>query len=101
MARFARFGIALAVGLAANGVLASEIPASETDRQALTEIAKAQCAVSRARDLQALWTVAEDALGNARRALSNGNRAVAIEQAQLASELAALGIAQKSFPPVR
>lgn len=105
MARLARFGIAFAVGLAANGVLASGIatgiPVSETERQARTAIAAAQRQVNRAREAQALWTVAEEALGNARQALSGGNRALAIQQAQLASELAALGIAEKSFPPVR
>lgn len=79
----------------------SEISVSETDHRARVAIAEAQRAVSRAGEAQALWTVAEEALGNARRALSNGNRALAMEQAQCASELAALGIAQKSYPPVR
>lgn len=101
MLQVGRFELGLVLGLAATGVLASESVESAADRQARAAVAHAQGAVIRARNAQALWTVAEEALERAQRALVNGNYTVAIEQAQLASEFAELGIAQKSFPLVR
>ena len=57
--------------------------------------------MKQASEARALWTSAEDAMRKARRAMQEGNAAVAIEQALLARKQAELGIAQKSYPLVR
>lgn len=64
-------------------------------------VAAAQAAVERAAAEDALWTSAADALRRARRALQDGNAALAIEQAHIAQKHAELGIAQKSYPLFR
>ena len=64
-------------------------------------IAEAEAAVQQASIRRALWTSAEDAMRRARRALQEGNTAVAIEQARIAQKHAELGLAQKDYPLFR
>lgn len=64
-------------------------------------IADAEKAVAAAKAQNALWTSAEDALRQARRALQGGDAAAAIRHARFASEQAALGIAQKQYSLTR
>lgn len=64
-------------------------------------VAAAEKAVAAARAENALWTSAEDALRQARRALEGGDAAAAIRHANFASEQAALGIAQKQYSLTR
>ena len=68
---------------------------------AAAAVAEAVDAVNQANAERALWSSAEDAMRRARRALKEGNAAVAIEQAHLARKQAELGIAQKSYPLFR
>jgi hypothetical protein len=82
-------GIAVANG---NPVAADEADAAVADAEAM---------VRRADDERALWTSAEDALRKARRALQEGDRAMAVDQARIAQKHAELGIAQKSYPLFR
>jgi len=64
-------------------------------------IAEAEAAVKLAGNRRALWTSAEDALRRARRALQEGNAAIAIEQARIAQKQCELGIAQQDYPLFR
>jgi hypothetical protein len=64
-------------------------------------IADAEKALAAAKAQNALWTSAEDALRQARRALHDGNAAAAARHARFASEQAALGIAQKQYSLTR
>lgn len=64
-------------------------------------IAEAEAAVTEAGTRRALWTSAEDALRRARRALQEGDAAMAIEQARIAQKQSELGIAQKDYPLFR
>lgn len=66
--------------------------------RARAALAEAEQAVLAAREQQALWTTAEEALKLARRALERGNYAEALKQAKTAREHAELGLAQKSYP---
>ena len=66
-----------------------------------TAVADAEAAVQRADAQRALWTSAQDALRKARRALQEGNTAMAVEQARIAQKQSELGIAQKSYPLFR
>ena len=70
---------------------------------ARSQLQKPQAAVQAKgrRIRRALWTSAEEALRRARRALQEGNTAMAIEQARIAQEHAELGIAQKNYPLFR
>ena len=68
---------------------------------AAAAVEEAEAVMKQANAQRALWTSAEDALRRARRALQEGNAAVAIEQALLARKQAQLGIAQKSYPLFR
>jgi len=68
---------------------------------AAAAIEEAEAVMKQANAERALWTSAEDAMRRARRALQEGNAAVAIEQALLARKQAELGIAQKSYPLFR
>jgi hypothetical protein len=62
-------------------------------------VADAERAVASARKQDALWTSAEEAVRQARRALAGGDAAAAIKHAVFASEQARLGIGQKQYPP--
>lgn len=66
-----------------------------------TAVLEAEAAVQRADAQRALWTSAQDALRKARRALQEGNSAMAIEQARIAQQHSELGIAQKHYPLFR
>jgi hypothetical protein len=79
--------------------LRDEYPVS-TDA-AESAVAQAQTAVKLAADQRALWTGAEEALRTARRALREGNLAMAIKLARCAQEQSELGIAQKDYPLFR
>jgi len=68
---------------------------------AANAIAEAEKAVARAKARDALWTSAEEALRQARRALDAGNSTVARDHARIALEQATLGIAQKQYPLTR
>ena len=68
---------------------------------AAAAVEEAEAVMKHANAERALWTSAEDAMRRARRALKDGNAAVAIEQALLARKQAELGIAQKSYPLFR
>jgi hypothetical protein len=78
--------------------VASEKPDASSAEVA---IAEAEAAVKQASTRRALWTSAEDALRRARRALQEGNAAMAIEQARIAQKQSELGIAQKDYPLFR
>jgi len=87
------------------GVVAAMVMAWAS-RQALAgdaraAIAEAEKAVAAARARNALWTTADEALRNARRALEGGDEGTAAEQARVAADQAALGIAQKQYPLTR
>ncbi len=78
---------------------ANEYP--PTADAAAAAVEEAEAAMKQANTERALWTSAEDAMRRARRALQEGNAAVALEQALLARKQAQLGIAQKSYPLFR
>lgn len=80
---------------------ANENPVTAEAAVAETAVADAEAAVQRADVLRALWTSAQDALRKARRALQEGNTAMAIEQARITQKHSELGIAQKSYPLFR
>jgi hypothetical protein len=80
-------------------VAANEDP--PTPDAVASAIAGAETAIKQANAERALWTSAEDAMRKARRALQEGNAAMAVEQAHLARKQAELGIAQKSYPLFR
>lgn len=67
--------------------------------EAASVVAEAERAVAGARRQDALWTSAEEALRQARRALADEDAAAAIKHALFASEQARLGIVQKQYPP--
>jgi hypothetical protein len=92
-----RWMLAVLIALPAIAV-ASEKPDASS---AGVAIAEAEAAVKHASSRRALWTSAEDALRRARRALQEGNAAMAIEQARIAQEQSELGIAQKDYPQFR
>lgn len=81
--------------------VANENAGSAEALVAATAVSEAEAAVQQAEALCALWTSAQDALRNARRALQEGNTAMAIDQARIARKQSELGIAQKSYPLVR
>ena len=72
-----------------------------TSAAAVAAIGEAEAVIKHANAERALWTSAEDAMRKARRALQEGNAAVAIEQALFARKQAELGIEQKSYPLFR
>lgn len=92
-----RWILAVLIGFSAIAV-ASDKPDASSARVA---IAEAEEAVKEAGIRRALWTSAEDALRRARRALQEGNAAMAIEQARIAKKQSELGIAQKDYPLFR
>ncbi|MCL6555445.1 MAG: hypothetical protein K6T56_03675 [Burkholderiales bacterium] len=66
--------------------------------EAKAALAKAEADVKAADAKGALWTTAEDALKAAKEAAQKGDSAAVIKHAKTASEHAALGLAQKSYP---
>ena len=80
---------------------AKENPIVQDAALAEAAVAEAEAAVKRADAQRALWTSAEEALRKARRALREGNSAMAVEQARIAQKHSELGIAQKSYPLFR
>jgi flagellar basal body L-ring protein FlgH len=68
---------------------------SEAAQQALD---KAEADAKAAKAKFALWTTTEKALKAAQEAAKAGDSATVIKQAKFASDLAALGIAQLSYP---
>jgi hypothetical protein len=100
MRGFKSWVLALTIALA---IMASADakPVAPDASAAEAAIAEAQTAVRQAEGQRALWTGAEDALRKARRALQEGDAAMAVEQARIAQQLSELGIAQKNYPPFR
>ena len=76
-------------------------PALATDVRAAVAVAEAERMVAAARARNALWTSAEEAMARARQALERGDDPVAVDQARIATDQAALGIAQKQYPLTR
>ena len=100
MRGFKRWMFAVPIALSVIGTgAANETPAGPD--AALAAVADAEAAVKRADAQRALWTSAEDALRRARRALQDGNTAMALDQARIAQRQAELGIVQKSYPLFR
>ena len=66
--------------------------------RANTDVANAEAAVKRATERHALWTSASDALVLAKKLLAADKLPAAAAQANLARELAELGIAQTEYP---
>jgi len=60
----------------------------------------AQAAVQEASRLKALWTTAQSALGDAEAAFARADYCASVRAAAEAEELARLGIAQRSYPPL-
>ena len=101
MGRFHRWLLLLAPILVSTAGLAAANEDPPTPEAAASAIAEADAVIKQATAERALWTSAEDAMRRARRALQEGNAAVALEQALLARKQAQLGIAQKSYPLFR
>ena len=100
MGSFYRLILLLAPIISITGLAAgNEDP--PTANAAAAAVEEADAVMKQANAERALWTSAEDAMRRARRALKEGNAAVAIEQALLARKQAELGIAQKSYPLFR
>ena len=87
--------------LAALALPAAQASGAANAGEARMAIAGAERAVNEARTQQALWTSAEEALRQTRRALDGGDFAAAIKYAGFASGQAQLGIAQKQYPTTR
>ncbi|MEO1768021.1 hypothetical protein [Thiobacter aerophilum] len=66
--------------------------------EAKAALAKAEADVKAADAKGALWTTAENALKAAKEAAAKGDSAAVIKHAKVASEHAAMGLAQKSYP---
>lgn len=71
-------------------------PAVSAEAKAAIEKAEADTKAAQAKN--ALWTTAQDALKKAKEAADKGDSANAIKFAKIASEHAALGIQQQSYP---
>ncbi|HEX4780969.1 MAG TPA: hypothetical protein VH301_09470 [Usitatibacter sp.] len=69
--------------------------------EARAMLAQAETDVQRARAKRALWLKAWEGLIAARRAVTSGDNATAIQSARQASELAQLGLEQLAYPAVR
>jgi len=97
---FKRWIVAALLFVSMRGVaVADEHPVTMDAAEAA--VAQAQAAVKLAAEQRALWTSAEDALRKARRALQEGNTAMAVELARFAQKQSELGIAQKGYPLFR
>jgi hypothetical protein len=98
----ATFICLLALMLSACGAAPSQpevAPAVPTINSVASQaLAQAEADVAVARNKFALWSTAESALVAARLAAELGDSEAVIKQAELASELAALGIAQLDYP---
>lgn len=81
--------------------IADENPVAPDAATAKAAVAEAEAAVRQAQAERALWTSAEEAMRKARRALQEGNTAMAVEQARIALKHSDLGIAQKNYPLFR
>jgi len=68
---------------------------SEEARQALS---KAEADVKEGKIQKSLWTTAEDALKKAQEAAAKGDSAATLKFSQTASDLARLGLMQKTYP---
>ena len=66
--------------------------------RAHADVASAEAAVKSAAERHALWTSARETLGLAKKLLAEGKLQAAAAQANLARELAELGIAQTEYP---
>ena len=66
--------------------------------RAHADVASAEAAVKHATERHALWTSASETLGLAKKLLAEGKLQAAAAQANLARELAELGIAQTEYP---
>lgn len=66
--------------------------------RAHADVASAEAAVKSAAERRALWTSASETLGLAKKLLAEGKLQAAAAQANLARELAELGIAQTEYP---
>jgi predicted nuclease with RNAse H fold len=95
-----RWSVVALLILSMRGVAVADEHPVTTDA-AEAAVAQAQAAVKLAADQRALWTSAEEALRKARRALREGNAAMAVELARFAQKQSELGIAQKDYPLFR
>ena len=71
-------------------------PAVSAEAKAAVEKAEADTKAAQAKN--SLWTTAQDALKKAKEAAAKGDSANAIKFAKIASEHAALGMQQQSYP---
>ena len=86
--------LALLAQLITQGVHGVEIVVERAN----ADVASAEAAVKRATERHALWTSASEALVLAKKLLADGKLPAAAAQANLARELAELGIAQTEYP---
>jgi hypothetical protein len=100
MRGFKRWIFAVPIALSVTGAGAANENQVDSDA-ALAAVADAEAAVKRADAQRALWTSAEEALRKARRALQEGNTAMALDQARIAQRQSELGIVQKNYPLFR
>ncbi len=66
--------------------------------EAQQALAGAEAAIKKAKAEYALWVPADNAFKSAQEAAKAGNSAEVVKQSKLASELAALGLAQNNYP---
>jgi hypothetical protein len=92
-------GLALASAptLAGDGTTCPD-PAPPACKRARDGVAQAEAAVKAALAQRALWTTAQDALREARRAMAAGEYEKAARSASVATEQAQLGIEQTGYP---
>jgi predicted lipoprotein len=87
------FGILVALGL----LIPVPGPAHGAADAAVAAVKEAEKAVQMARERKALWTTAEEALNQARAALSRNDYAAALAAAQRALGQARLGLEQTGY----
>lgn len=102
------FGFLLLGGCQSSGTAKPDLPAAATPvaeaaKPALPEearqaLAKAEADVKEAKNQNALWTTAQDALKKAQEAAAKGDSAATLNFSKTASEHARLGLAQKGYP---
>ncbi|MDO9114464.1 MAG: hypothetical protein Q7U63_11820 [Polaromonas sp.] len=75
-----------------------EAPKAQLTDEAKKALAQAEADVKAAKDKDALWTTAADALKHAKDAAKKNDSAEVIKNSKEASDHAKLGIAQKQYP---
>lgn len=94
------FALTAASLLAMSGcAVQEEKPAApQISAGAKAALAAAEAAVKKAKDNDALWSTAEDALKKAKEAEKKGDSAGVASASELAKKQAELGLAQKNYP---